>query len=67
MSDTAVINIPRKSLIYNAFASSLGWFLPIILTVIATPIVVRGLGYEQYGIYALIIGFVGYSFTFGVV
>ena len=66
MSDTAVINIPRKSLIYNAFASSLGWFLPIILTVIATPIVVRGLGYEQYGIYALIIGFVGYSFTFGV-
>jgi O-antigen/teichoic acid export membrane protein len=67
MSDEIIVmNNPRKSLIYNAFASSLGWFLPIILTFVATPIVVKGLGYEQYGIYALILGFVGYSFTFGV-
>ncbi len=66
MSEEIISKNPRKSLIYNAFASSLGWFLPIILTFVATPFVVKGLGYEQYGIYALILGFVGYSFTFGV-
>ena len=66
MSDEIIINNPRKRLIHNAFFSSLGWFLPILLTFVATPIVVKGLGYEQYGIYALILGFVNYSFTFGV-
>ena len=66
MSDEIVVANPRKSLIYNAFASSLGWFLPIILTFVATPIAVEILGYEQYGIYTLILGFIGYSFTFGV-
>ena len=66
MSDQQIAANPRKSLIYNAFASSLGWFLPIVLTVVATPIVLKGLGDEKYGIYQLILGFVSYSFTFGV-
>ena len=66
MSDEIKDSNPRNRLSYNAFASSLGWFLPIILTFVATPIVVKGLGYEQYGIYALILGFVNYSFSFGV-
>lgn len=57
---------PHKLLIKNAFFSALSWFLPIILTVFATPIIVKGLGYEQYGLYALILTFISYSFTFGI-
>ncbi len=40
------------------------WLLPIGLSFIATPIIVRSLGNEIYGIYALIMGFIGYSFNF---
>lgn len=57
---------PNRRLIKNAFFSALSWFLPIILTVFGTPIIVKGLGYEQYGLYALILGFISYSFTFGI-
>ena len=34
------------------------------LSVIATPKIVESLGDEDYGIYALVLGFVGYSFNF---
>lgn len=57
---------PHKRLVKNAIFSALSWFLPIILTVFGTPIIVKGLGYEQYGLYALILGFISYSFTFGI-
>ena len=40
------------------------WILPIGLSFIATPRIVRGLGDEDYGIYALVLVFVGYSFNF---
>jgi len=40
------------------------WILPIGLSFIATPSIVRGLGHEDYGIYALVLVFVGYSFNF---
>ena len=40
------------------------WVLPIGLSFYATPKIVRGLGEQDYGIYALILGFVGYSFNF---
>ncbi len=53
-------------MIHNAFFSSLSWFLPLVLGVIATPIVVKGLGYEEYGIFSLILGFISYSFAFGI-
>lgn len=42
------------------------WLLPIGLGFIATPIIVRSLGVENYGIYALVLGFVGYSFSFNI-
>lgn len=59
-------NNRHKLLIKNAFFSALSWFLPIILTVFGTPIIVKGLGYEQFGLYALILSFISYSFTFGI-
>ncbi|MEJ7846709.1 MAG: oligosaccharide flippase family protein [Pyrinomonadaceae bacterium] len=40
------------------------WILPIGLSFIATPRIVKGLGDEDYGIYALVLVFVGYSFNF---
>lgn len=40
------------------------WMLPLILGFIATPKIVRALGSQDYGIYALVLGFVGYSFNF---
>lgn len=53
-----------KSVIRNVFYGSLTWFLPLCLSFIATPIIVRSLGNSDYGIYALVLGFIGYSFTF---
>lgn len=37
-----------------------------MLALVVTPMIVRGLGNELYGLYAVIIGFIGYSFTFGI-
>lgn len=56
----------KKRLIHNAFFSSLSWILPLLLGFIATPIVVKGLGYEEYGLFSLILGLISYSFTFGI-
>ena len=44
----------------------LSWFSPIVLGFVSTPILVQGLGVETYGVYALILGFLSYSFTFGI-
>jgi O-antigen/teichoic acid export membrane protein len=40
------------------------WFLPLGLSFYATPKIVNALGDQDYGIYALVLGFVGYSFNF---
>lgn len=40
------------------------WVLPLVLTFVATPRIIRALGDGDYGIYALVLGFVGYSFNF---
>ncbi len=40
------------------------WFLPLGLSFYATPKIVNALGDHDYGIYALVLGFVGYSFNF---
>ena len=53
-----------KSVIRNVFYGSLTWFLPLCISFVATPIIVRSLGNNDYGIYALVLGFIGYSFTF---
>ena len=56
----------RRSLTANSLFSVIAWVFPILLGFISTPIVVRGLGNEQYGIFAIVLGFISYSFTFGV-
>ena len=50
----------------NGIYSALSWVFPIVFAVIVTPVVVRGLGNELYGLYAVILGFISYSFTFGI-
>ena len=49
-----------KNIIYG-FST---WILPVVLSFIATPIVVKSLGNSDFGIYSLITGFVGYSYSF---
>lgn len=50
----------------NSLLTLLSWLLPLGLTFFATPFIVRGLGNEQYGLYALMTGFIAYSFTFNI-
>lgn len=42
------------------------WALPISLSLVVTPILVRTLGSLEYGIYALVLGFIAYSFNFNI-
>jgi O-antigen/teichoic acid export membrane protein len=56
----------QKRLFKNSIYSLMSWLFPIVPTFIVTPIVVRGLGNEIFGIYTLIIGFISYFFTFGI-
>ncbi len=55
-----------SSIVRNLFFGVTTWLLPIGLGFIATPIIVRSLGVANYGIYALVLGFVGYSFSFNI-
>jgi O-antigen/teichoic acid export membrane protein len=55
-----------KSIVRNSVYGFSTWFLPLALSFVATPVIVRALGHEDYGIYALIIGFIAYSFNFNV-
>ena len=50
----------------NGIYSALSWVFPIVFALIVTPVVVRGLGNELYGLYTIIVGFISYSFTFGI-
>src|SRR5215213_1833867 len=56
----------RRGLAVNSLFSVVAWIFPIMLGFIATPILVRGLGSEQYGLFAIVLGFISYSFTFGI-
>lgn len=56
----------KQRLFKNGIYSAVSWILPLILAVTVTPIVVKGLGNELYGLYAVILGFISYSFTFGI-
>lgn len=55
-----------KSIFKNVLYGFSTWILPLGLSFIATPIIVKSLGNEDYGIYALILGFIGYSFNFNL-
>lgn len=52
-----------KSIFRNVIYGFSTWFLPLGLSFVATPLIVKTLGEHEYGIYALILGFVGYSFN----
>lgn len=54
------------SVVRNAVFGVSTWILPLGLSFIATPVIVSSLGHEDYGIYALILGFIAYSFNFNV-
>ena len=55
------IGVPR-----NVLFGMMSWFVPLGITFLVTPIVVRGLGHEHYGLYALVQGFIAYSLNFNV-
>jgi O-antigen/teichoic acid export membrane protein len=55
-----------KSILRNVFYGFLTWILPLCLSFVATPLIVHTLGDEDYGIYALVLTFIGYSFTFSI-
>jgi len=42
------------------------WILPIFLGLVSTRVIVRSLGNSDYGIYALVLGFIAYSFNFSI-
>jgi O-antigen/teichoic acid export membrane protein len=52
-----------KSVFRNVIYSFLTWFLPLILSFVATPVIIKSLGDKEYGIYALVLGFISYSFN----
>lgn len=55
-----------KSIIRNSIYGFSTWLLPLAVSFIATPVIVKSLGHEDYGIYALVLGFIAYSFNFNV-
>ncbi len=55
-----------KTIVRNVFYGFLTWILPFGLSFVTTPVIVRNLGDADYGIYALVLGFIGYSFTFNI-
>ena len=56
----------KISLTRNVMFGFFSWLLPFGFTFVLTPLIVHRLGSESYGIYALVMGFVAYSFTFNV-
>jgi O-antigen/teichoic acid export membrane protein len=55
-----------KAIFRNVLYGFSTWILPLGLSFVGTPIIVRALGDEDYGIYSLVLGFVAYSFNFGI-
>jgi len=55
-----------SGILRNVAYGSAAWLLPLALGFVATPLIVYSLGVADYGIYALIVGFIGYSFTFAI-
>jgi O-antigen/teichoic acid export membrane protein len=56
----------KNSLPRSVLFGFLSWLLPLGLTFVGTPLVVHGLGAEDYGIYTLVLGFISYSFAFNI-
>ncbi|MEQ1763870.1 MAG: oligosaccharide flippase family protein [Pyrinomonadaceae bacterium] len=58
--------ITRFLIVKNGAYSVFSWLFPIFVALISTRLIVGGLGTDAYGLYAMIIGFVSYSFSFGI-
>jgi len=55
-----------ESVVRNVLFGVTTWVLPLGLGIVATPIIVKTLGDDDYGIYALVLGFIGYSFNLNI-
>ena len=53
-----------KSIFRNVVYNFSTWLIPVVLSFYATRIIIQSLGESDYGIYALVLGFIGYSFNF---
>ncbi len=49
-----------RSILKNVLFGFSTWILPVGLSFAATPIIIKNLGNSEYGIYALILGFVAF-------
>lgn len=53
----------RNLFLKNSLYGLSSWLFPILPTMIATPIVLKGLGKAHYGLFVIILGFISYFFT----
>ena len=59
-------NARQNSLSKNALFGVLAWILPLGLSFVATPLILKKLGAAEFGVYTLILGFISYSFVFNI-
>jgi O-antigen/teichoic acid export membrane protein len=55
-----------KRILRNMIYGFSTWMLPLFLGLVVTRVIVRSLGHSDYGIYALVLGFIAYSFNFSI-
>ncbi len=56
----------RSSVAVNMIFGFLSWVLPGAVAFFSTPIVVKALGANDFGLYALVFGFISYSVSFSI-
>lgn len=56
-----------KTILRNVIYGFSTWAVPLVLSFVVTPIIIRSVGTGDYGIYVLVLGFVGYSFNINFV
>jgi O-antigen/teichoic acid export membrane protein len=59
-------NTHSQRILRNSLYGLSTWIFPLFLGLIVTRVVVRSLGNVDYGIYALVLGFIAYSFNFSI-
>src|SRR6478672_3867881 len=57
---------PSRDVLRNIIYGFSTWIFPLFLGPIVTRVIVRSLGNNDYGIYALVLGFIAYSFNFSI-
>jgi O-antigen/teichoic acid export membrane protein len=66
VSESEIKQQTSKNIAKSIGYGFLSWILPIGLTIYATPKILNGLGHTDYGVFSLILGFISYSFMFGI-